>query len=131
MLFVPASRWDMIGKAAASAADAVCIDLEDSVAVEGKPAARAQAARAFRELDFGTRIRMLRINGLETPFAYRDVIEVVEAAGERIDVVMLPKANAPHDVRFLEILLSEIEANCGFGRAIGIEAQIETAAGFL
>src|ERR1043166_1016962 len=91
MLFVPATRRAMVEKAARSAADAVCIDLEDSITVEDKAAARTAAAGAFRELDFGARIRMLRINGLDTPFAYRDVIEVIEAAGDRIDLVMLPK----------------------------------------
>jgi citrate lyase beta subunit len=131
MLFVPASRWPMIQKAAASAADAVCIDLEDSVADEEKPAARATAIRAFTEIDFGARRRMLRVNGLDTPFAYRDVIEVVEAAGNRIDLIMLPKAGSSEDVAFLDKLLSQIEMHCGFSRRIGIEAQIETAAGFV
>jgi citrate lyase beta subunit len=131
MLFVPASRWNMIEKAAGSAADAICIDLEDAVSVDEKPAARANVARAFRELDFGARIRMFRINGLDTPFAYRDLVEVVEAAGDQIDVVMLPKANSRQDVSFVETMLSQIEASRGFQRRIGIEAQIETAAGFL
>jgi citrate lyase beta subunit len=125
MLFVPADRWRMIEKAAASAADAVCIDLEDAVAPAEKAAARANVIRAFRELDFGRRLRMFRINGLDTSFAYRDAIEVVEAAGDRIDTVMLPKANAARDVHFLDTLLSQM--GCG----AGIEAQIETAAGFL
>ncbi len=74
---------------------------------------------------------MFRINGLDTHFAYRDLIEVVEAAGDRIDLVMLPKANSRQDVPFVETLLTQIEASRGFQRPIGIEAQIETAAGFL
>jgi citrate lyase beta subunit len=131
MLFVPASRWAMIEKAAASAADAVCIDLEDSVAVDDKAASRANAVRAFRELDYAHRLRMLRINGLDTPFAYRDLIEVVEAAGDRLDLIMLPKAGSDRDVAFVDTLLTEIEMNCGLSRRIGIEAQIETAEGFL
>lgn len=126
MLFVPGGRPPMIAKAAASAADAVCVDLEDSVPFEQKTEARGNAIRAFRELDFGGRIRLLRINALDTPFAWRDLTEVVEAAGEGIDVVMLPKANRPRDVEFVETLLSQIGAD-----RIGIEAQIETAAGFL
>ena len=76
----------------------MCIDLEDSVPADGKAAARVHAAAAFRELDFGRRVRMLRINGLDTPFAYRDVVDVVEAAGDRIDLVMLPKAGSAQDV---------------------------------
>ena len=91
----------MIEKAAASDADAVCIDLEDAVAVDEKPASRANVVRAFKELDFGRKLKAFRINGLDTPFAYRDLIEVVEAAGDRIDVVMMPKANLPQDVRFV------------------------------
>lgn len=131
MLFVPASRWPMIEKAAASAADAVCVDLEDSVAVDDKAASRANAIRAFRELDFAHRLRVLRINGLDTPFAYRDLIEVVEAAGDRVDLVMLPKAGSAKDVFFVDTLLTGMELNCGFPRRIAIEAQIETAEGFL
>jgi len=131
MLFVPASRWTMIEKAAASAADAVCLDLEDSVPPEEKAAARANAVRAFRELDFGRRVRMLRINGLDTPFAYRDLIDTVEPAGEGIDLVMLPKAGAASDVAFVDTLLTQIEMHRGFANRIGIEAQIETAAGFV
>lgn len=126
MLFVPGGRRDMIGKAAASAADAVCLDLEDSVPPDHKAAARATCAAALRELDFGPRVRMLRINGIYTPFAYRDLIDVVEAAGDRIDLIMLPKACRPEDVVFVEILLAQMGAV-----HIGIEAQIETAAGFL
>lgn len=129
MLFVPAGRWDMIQKAAASAADAVCIDLEDAVPAAEKAAARGQVIRAFTELDFGTRIRMMRINALDTPYAYRDLIDVVEAVGDRIDLVMLPKAESPSDVAFVDTLLGQIESHRGFTRRIGIEAQIETAAG--
>jgi malyl-CoA/(S)-citramalyl-CoA lyase len=131
MLFVPASSWPMIQKAAASAADAVCLDLEDSVPLDEKAAARANAVRAFRELDFGRRSRILRINGLETPFAYRDLIDVAEAAGDSIDLVMLPKAGSAHHVWFVDTLLTQIEANCSLSRQIAIEAQIETAEGFL
>jgi citrate lyase beta subunit len=131
MLFVPAGRWPMIEKAAASAADAVCLDLEDSVAPADKAAARANIVRAFRELDFGTRLRMFRINALDTPFAYRDLIEVVEGAGDHIDLVMLPKAGSPGDVAFVDTLLTQIELSRGFAAPIGIEAQIETASGFL
>jgi citrate lyase beta subunit len=126
MLFVPAGRPPMIEKAAASAADAVCIDLEDSVPLEQKAEARGNAIRAFRELDFGRRVRMLRVNALDTPFAWRDLTEVVAAAADRIDLVMLPKTGRPRDVEFVETLLAQIGA-----AHIGIEAQIETAAGFL
>lgn len=131
MLFVPATRWPMIVKAAASAADAVCIDLEDSVSANEKEASRANIVRAFTELDFGRRVRMFRINAIDTPYAYRDVIDVVEAVGDRIDLVMVPKVGSAADVAFVATLLSQIEAHRGFQRSIGIEAQIETAAGFV
>ena len=130
-LYVPASDWAMIQKAARSAADAVVIDLEDAVAPEEKAASRANVIRAFRELDFGLRLRVYRINGLDTPYAYRDLVDVLEAVGDRLDLVMLPKANAARDVQFVETLISQIEAAQGFTRPIGIEAQIETAAGVL
>lgn len=130
-LYVPASDWAMIQKAARSAADAVVIDLEDAVAPEEKAASRANVIRAFRELDFGLRLRVYRINGLDTPYAYRDLVDVLEAVGDRLDLVMLPKANAARDVQFVETLISQIEAAQGFTRLIGIEAQIETAAGVL
>jgi len=131
MLFVPASRPAMIAKAAASAADAVCIDLEDSVAPPEKAASRAHVIQALRELDFGHRVRMVRINALDTPYAYRDLVDVVEAAGAQLDLVMLPKAASARDVAFVATLLSQIEWHLGLTRAIGIEAQIESAAGFL
>src|SRR5262249_48724945 len=114
MLYVPASRPNMIEKAAASEADGVCIDLEDAVAVDEKVASRANVIRAFRELDFGRKLKAFRINGLDTPFAYRDLIEVIEGTGDRIDVVMMPKANGPQDVRFVSMLLTQIEQAKGF-----------------
>ena len=131
MLFVPASRPDMMPKAAASAADAVCLDLEDAVVPAEKAAARAHAVHALRALDFGARTRILRINAVDTPYAYRDLVEVIEGAGDRVDLVMLPKAGAARDVVFVDMLLSQIEAHAGLGRAIGIEAQIESAQGYV
>ena len=131
MLYVPASKPAMIEKAARSLADAVCIDLEDAVAVEEKPAARANVVRAFREIDFGGRARMFRMNGLDTHFAYRDLVEVVEGAGDRVDLIILPKAGSPDDVRFVDRLLTQIEAGRGIQRPIGVEVLIESASGFL
>jgi len=131
MLFVPASRPAMIPKAAASAADAVCLDLEDSVAPDEKPAARAHVVQALETIDFGHRVRMFRINGLDGPFAYRDLVDVVEAAGDRLDVIMIPKVGSPREVVFVDMLLSQIEANTHLQKRIGLEAQIETAAGYL
>jgi citrate lyase subunit beta/citryl-CoA lyase len=135
MLFVPASRPDMIAKALNSAADAVCIDLEDSVAPADKAGARQNAALSWNRHAQAVRpaplVRIFRINALNTHFAYRDLTEVVEAAGAHIDLVMLPKADSPRDVQFVDTLLTQIESAQGFARPIGIQAQIETAAGFL
>jgi len=130
-LFVPASKPAMITKAAASAADAVCIDLEDSVTPVEKASSRANVIQALKEIDFGRRVRMFRINALDTPFAYRDLVEVVEAAGDRLDVVMIPKAGSARDIEFVDTMLTQIEANMRLTRPIGLEAQIETASGFL
>lgn len=131
MLFVPGSDWAKVRKAAASDADAVCIDLEDSVPREAKIESRLTAIRAFSELDFGARVRMVRINGLDTEFAYRDLIEIVEPAGQKLDLVMIPKVASAGDVLFVDRLLSQIEWHFRLDRPIGIEAQIETAAGFI
>ena len=131
MLFVPAVKWGLIPKAAASDADAVCIDLEDSVPASEKEASRANVIRAFDELDFGERVRMMRMNGLDTPFAYRDLIDIVERVGDRIDLVMMPKANTAADVAFVATLLEQIESNRRYDRRIGLAVQIETAAGLL
>src|SRR4051812_45934458 len=124
MLFVPAGNPAVIAKAAASAADAVCIDLEDSVPGPEKPRSRANVAAALRDLSFGAKRRIVRINGLETQVSYRDLIEVVEADGGHLDLVMVPKVGSPDDVRFVDRLLTQIELACGFTvGAIGIEAQ--------
>ena len=131
MLYVPASRPEMIEKAARSDADAVCIDLEDAVAPDQKEASRANVVQALTTLDFGSRTRLVRINGLDTMYAYRDIIDVVEAAGQSVDLLMLPKTRGPDDIRFVDTLLTQIEARSGIRHRIGIEAQIETAGGFL
>ena len=129
VLLVPASNPRMIEMAAASNADAVCIDLEDAVAPSEKEASRAHVIHALRELDFGDSLRLFRMNALDTPYAYRDLIEVVEGAGDRLDLVMLPKADRPEDVYVVATLLAQIETAKGFANRIGIEAQIETAMG--
>jgi citrate lyase subunit beta/citryl-CoA lyase len=131
MLFVPGSKPALMPKAAAGEADAVCLDLEDSVVADEKAASRGHVVRALRELDFGTRTRIVRINALDTPYAYRDLVDVVEDAGNRLDLVMVPKVGGPDDVVFVDRLLTQIEVHRGIGRRIGIEAQIESARGFL
>jgi citrate lyase subunit beta/citryl-CoA lyase len=131
MLFVPASKPSLIAKAAAGEADAVCLDLEDSVVPAEKAASRRHVVRGLQEVDFGRRVRMVRINALDSPYAYRDLVEIVEEAGDRVDLVMMPKVGSPADVGFVDTLLTQIEAHRGHARRIGIEAQIESAQGFL
>jgi citrate lyase beta subunit len=121
----------MIAKAAASGADAICIDLEDSVTPAAKPAARGQVVTALRELDFGGRTRIVRINAIDTPYAYRDLVEVIEAAGTLVDAVMMPKVGSARDVQFVDTLLTQIEQHIGRVEPIRIDAQIESAAGFV
>jgi citrate lyase subunit beta/citryl-CoA lyase len=129
-LIAPGSNPKMLAKAAASSADAVCLDLEDAVAPGEKAAARGHIVAALQGHDFGSRLRLVRINALDTPYAYRDLIEVVEAAGAHLDLVIVPKVERAADVAFIDTLLTQIERHSGLpvGR-IGIEAQIETARG--
>lgn len=131
MLFVPASRPAMIAKAAASAADAVCLDLEDSVLPDEKVASRGNVVRALRELDFGPRVRMVRINSLDSEYADGDLMDVFEGAADLVDIVMIPKVGSAADVAFVDNVLARIEEARGLTRRIGVEAQIESAAGFL
>ena len=128
-LVAPGSSEKFIAKAAASAADLVMFDLEDAVAPPDKPAARATVIAALNRLDFGAKTVSVRINALDTPFMYRDLIEVAEQAGERLDLIMVPKIGSAADVHLLDVLLSQIEAATGRSRAIGLELQIETAQG--
>ena len=131
MLFVPGSRPAMIPKAAASEADAVCIDLEDSVLPDEKISSRLNVVRALQGIDFGRRVRMVRINSLDTEYAEQDLDAVISAAGGHVDLVMLPKASSAADIQFVDRMLSALESAKGIDRRIGIEAQIESAAGFL
>jgi citrate lyase beta subunit len=130
-LAVPASNPRMIDKALASAADAVFLDLEDAVAPAAKPAARAMVIAALRDKDWQGKRRAMRINALDTSYCYRDLVEIVEAAGEHLDLVVVPKANGPEDVNFVATLLGQIERHLGIAHRIGLEVQIETAAGLL
>ncbi len=131
MLFVPGSRPAMFPKAAASDADAVCLDLEDSVLPDEKAAARANIVRALHEIDFGHRVRMVRINSLDSDFAERDLMAVMVEAADRVDVIMIPKVASASDVELIDERLTKFEAAGGSGPRVGIEAQIESAAGFL
>ena len=131
VLSVPGSSDKMISKSLELPADEIMLDLEDGVALEEKEGARSKIIRAFKDHDWGDRVRAYRINGLDTPFAYRDIIDVVEQAGEGIDVIVIPKVEKAADVQFVALLLSQIEMNAGLKKTIGLEASIETALGML
>ncbi|MBF6591612.1 MAG: CoA ester lyase [Ktedonobacterales bacterium] len=128
----PGHSLAMMAKAAASSADQVMFDLEDACAVSRKVAARQTVIQALTTLDFQGKVRTFRPNNVHTRFFYRDVIEVVEAAGASLDGIVIPKVNGPEDVLYVDRLLAGIEANVGLevGR-IRIEALIESAEGVL
>jgi citrate lyase subunit beta / citryl-CoA lyase len=129
---VPGSNERFLAKAAGLEADEVFLDLEDAVAPSEKERARAMVIAALREQDFGGTTVVVRVNGTDTPHYYRDLIDVVEQAGDKLDAVMLPKVRTPGDVEMTDKLLRQIELARGFevGR-IGIEAQIEDATGLV
>jgi citrate lyase beta subunit len=128
---VPANREKMVQKAFTLSADFIMLDLEDSVPVQEKEAARQRVAAAFKEQDWRGKVRAYRINSMDTPFAYRDIIDVVEAAGDRIDVIVVPKVNDASEIKAIDYLLTQIEARMGFTTPIGLEASVETAIGML
>jgi citrate lyase subunit beta / citryl-CoA lyase len=131
-LACPAHSLKMMTKAAASDADEVIFDLEDGCAPSQKIAARQSLIEAFNTLDFGGKVRAFRPNGIHTKFFYSDLIEVVEAAGEKVDVVVLPKVQEAADVLFADRLLTQIEQNIGLPPGqIRLEALIESAKGVL
>jgi citrate lyase subunit beta/citryl-CoA lyase len=124
-LSTPGSNPKMIEKAAQSAADLVFLDLEDAVAPAQKVAARDHVIRGLRELDWGKKLRAVRVNDAQTEWAYGDVISVVEGAGEHLDLLILPKVKAPRDVWFFETLLSQLEKKLRLKKQIRLEALIE------
>ncbi len=124
-LSTPASNERMIAKAAQSAADLVFLDLEDSVAPNEKVASRAKIIHALQALDFGKKTRAVRINDLETEYAYQDIISIVEEAGEKLDIIIIPKVKAARDVWWVDLLLTQIEKRLHRTQPIGLEAQIE------
>src|SRR5215210_2635073 len=130
LLSVPATRRKMVEKALASEADAVFLDLEDAVAPDSKAAARGEVVSALKELDWRGRPGLYRANALDTPHFYRDLIEVVEEAGNSLDTVMVPKVNRPEDLHAASILLSQLELAMDLETGkIKLEAQIESAEG--
>ena len=129
VLICPATDGRKVAKAVASEADVAILDLEDAVGPAEKAGARPAVVAAFRGLDWGAKPRAWRVNAPDTPWCYRDLIEVVEAAPDLADLVVVPKVDNPAQVAFVDGLLAGLEAATGREPPIGIEVQIETAAG--
>ena len=129
ILSVPGHVEKMHPKARGSAADIVMFDLEDSVPVDQKAAARTQVIRSLLSLDWGGKTVTVRCNALDTPFAYRDLVDIAENAGQTLDAVVIPKVNHSGDVHFVHRLLDGIEMDRRRSNRIGIEVSIESAAG--
>ena len=127
-LIVPGASVALFEKGARSAADAVFIDLEDAVAPDDKPAARKNAIAALNDVDWGAKTVGVRVNGLDTPYMYRDVIDIVEAC-PRLDLLSIPKIGVPADVYALDMLVTQIEQSLAREKRIGFEILIETALG--
>ena len=130
-LAVPGSNPALFEKAAASDVDYVFLDLEDAVAPGDKVQARLNVIEGLRDIDWrglGKTISV-RINGIDTHYMYRDVVDVVEQAGEHLDTILIPKVGVAADVYMVDAMVSQIEEACGLTEKIGIEALIETTLG--
>jgi malyl-CoA/(S)-citramalyl-CoA lyase len=127
-LAVPGSSPSLFEKSAKSKADIIFLDLEDAVAPGDKEQARRNVVAALNEVEWGTKTMMVRINGLDTHYMYRDVVDVVEAC-PRLDMILIPKVGVPADVYALDMLVTQIETAKGRSKRIGFEVLIETALG--
>ncbi len=125
---VPGSNPKLFEKAAKSAADIIFLDLEDAVAPDDKEQARKNIIAGLNEIDWGTKTMMIRINGLDTHYMYRDVVDVVEAC-PRLDMILIPKAGVAADVYAVDMLVTQIETAKKREKRIGFEVLIETALG--
>jgi len=128
-LFGPGSRVALFEKMAASAADVINLDLEDSVAPSDKDTARENVIQATHDVDWGTKTLSVRINGLDTPYWYRDVVDLLERASDRLDQIMIPKVGCAADVYAVDALVTAIETAKGRNKPITFEVIIESAAG--
>ncbi len=128
-LFGPGSRPAIFEKMAASAADVINLDLEDSVAPDDKAEARANVIKAVNEIDWGNKTLSVRINGLDTEYWYKDVVDLLEQTNGRLDQIMIPKVGNAGDIYAVDALVSAIEMAKRAEKAINFEVIIETAAG--
>ena len=127
-LAVPGSRPELFEKASTSKADVVFLDCEDAVAPDEKVQARLNIIKSLNEMNWGTKTMMVRINGLDTHYMYRDVVDIVEAC-PRLDMLLIPKVGVPQDIYALDMLCTQIEDALGRDKRLGFEVLIETALG--
>jgi malyl-CoA/(S)-citramalyl-CoA lyase len=127
-LAVPGSNPAMFEKAANSAADIVFLDVEDAVAPDDKAQARKNIIQGLNDIDWGHKTMMVRINGLDTHYMYRDVVDIVEAC-PRLDMILIPKVGTAADVYAIDMMVTQIETAMGRSKRIGFEVLIETALG--
>jgi len=127
-LAVPGSNPGMFEKAAKSAADIIFLDVEDAVAPDDKAQARKNIIQGLNDIDWGHKTMMVRINGLDTHYMYRDVVDIVEAC-PRLDMILIPKVGTPADVYAIDMMVTQIETAMGRTKRIGFEVLIETALG--
>jgi malyl-CoA/(S)-citramalyl-CoA lyase len=118
----------MFEKAAKSAADIIFLDVEDAVAPDDKAQARKNIIQGLNDIDWGRKTMMVRINGLDTHYMYRDVVDIVEAC-PRLDMILIPKVGTPADVYAIDMMVTQIETAMGRTKRIGFEVLIETALG--
>ena len=128
-LFGPGSNTKLFAKMAASAADVINMDLEDSVAPSDKATARANIIEAINTIDWGTKTVSVRINSLDTPYWYRDVVDLLEQTSERLDMIMIPKVGCAEDIYAVDALITAVEAAMGRTKKVALEVIIESAAG--
>ena len=130
-LAVPASNPTMIDKAAEGPADYVFLDLEDAIAPSEKEQARKNAIQALNDIDWAAKGKTVsvRINGLDTHYMYRDVVDVMEQAGSRVHTLLVPKVGVTGDLYMVEAMVNQIEQAKGLTNRVGLEALIETALG--
>jgi malyl-CoA/(S)-citramalyl-CoA lyase len=127
-LAVPGSNPALFSKAAQSKADIIFLDCEDAVAPDDKEQARRNIVQGLNEVDWASKTMMVRINGLDTHYMYRDVVDIVEAC-PRLDMILIPKVGVPQDVYALDMLVTQIESAKKRDKRIGFEVLIETALG--
>ncbi|SDK54529.1 L-malyl-CoA/beta-methylmalyl-CoA lyase [Paracoccus chinensis] len=128
-LFGPGSRTQLFEKMAGSAADVINLDLEDSVAPDDKEQARRNVIQAIGDVDWGNKTLSVRINGLDTPYWYRDVVDLLEQASDRLDSIMIPKVGNASDLYAVDALVTAVERARGRAKPIAFEVIIESAAG--